>query len=75
MAELFSQDQISVDEIYSAMDEKIAESRENRSAMLESFVVFYNSLDSEQRQEIKPMIAKILKDKKNSRGKKGHDRH
>ena len=74
MKELFSKEQISVEEIYSAVDVKISNQRERRENMLKSFVVFYNSLEAEQREEIKPLIAKVLMGSMDRKGKGRHKR-
>jgi len=72
MAELMDKEQISVEEIYAIMDNKFATARENRHNLMKSFVVFYNSLETEQRTKVKPMLRKILKKSMRHHGKKHH---
>jgi len=70
MAKLMDKEQISVEEIYAIMDNKIENSRNVRQNLMESFVIFYNSLNAEQRTKVKPMLRKMLKKSIHRHGKK-----
>ena len=60
-AKLLEQDKLSTDAINQIIDEMYAERREKQQNVLNSFVVFYNSLSKEQQEKVKPMLRKMLK--------------
>jgi len=60
-SELSQQEQISVADINRVIDEKQAKRRENQQPVLQAFVDFRNSLNTEQRQQARHIFHKILR--------------
>ena len=71
-AALSQQEQISVADINRIMDEKQAERRENLQPVLQAFVDFRNSLNTEQRQQAQHIFRKLLRSVVMGHGKKRH---
>ncbi len=60
-ASLFTKESISVDDVNHVIDKMHEKKREKNKNVVATFVTFYNSLDSQQRDRIKPMLHKMLR--------------